>query len=64
MLLFVGLGNPGPQYAGNRHNIGFMVLQAIARRHDIKPWRRRFQGVSVEGVIGPEKILLLLPGFI
>jgi PTH1 family peptidyl-tRNA hydrolase len=62
MLLFVGLGNPGPQYAGNRHNIGFMVLQAIARRHDIKPWRRRFQGVAVEGVIGPEKILLLLPG--
>jgi PTH1 family peptidyl-tRNA hydrolase len=62
MLLFVGLGNPGPQYAGNRHNIGFMVLQAIALRHDIKPWRRRFQGVAVEGAIGPEKVLLLLPG--
>jgi PTH1 family peptidyl-tRNA hydrolase len=62
MLLFVGLGNPGPQYAGNRHNIGFMALQAIALRHDIKPWRRRFQGVAVEGAIGPEKVLLLLPG--
>jgi PTH1 family peptidyl-tRNA hydrolase len=62
MLLFVGLGNPGPQYAGNRHNIGFMALQAIARRHDIKPWRRRFQGVAVEGTIGTEKVLLLLPG--
>jgi peptidyl-tRNA hydrolase, PTH1 family len=62
MLLFVGLGNPGPQYAGNRHNIGFMTVQRIARRHDIKPWRRRFQGVAVEGVIGTEKILLLLPG--
>jgi PTH1 family peptidyl-tRNA hydrolase len=62
MLLFVGLGNPGPQYAGNRHNIGFMALQAIARRHDIKPWRRKFQGVAVEGVIGAERVLLLLPG--
>ena len=62
MLLFVGLGNPGPQYAGNRHNIGFMAVQAIARRHDIKPWRRKFQGVAVEGVIGAERVLLLLPG--
>jgi PTH1 family peptidyl-tRNA hydrolase len=62
MLLFVGLGNPGPQYAGNRHNIGFMAVQAIARRHDIKPWRRKFQGVAVEGVIGAERAQLLLPG--
>ena len=62
MLLFVGLGNPGPQYAGNRHNIGFMAVQAIARRHDIKPWRRKFQGVAVEGVISGERLLLLLPG--
>ena len=62
MLLFVGLGNPGPQYAGNRHNIGFMAVQAIARRHDIKPWRRKFQGVAVEGALAGEKLLLLLPG--
>ena len=62
MLLFVGLGNPGPQHAGNRHNIGFMAVQAIARRHDIAPWRRKFQGVAVEGAIGGEKLLLLLPG--
>jgi peptidyl-tRNA hydrolase, PTH1 family len=62
MLLFVGLGNPGPQYAENRHNIGFMAVQAIARRHDIKPWRRRFQGVAVEGVIAGERVVLLLPG--
>ena len=62
MLLFVGLGNPGPRYAGNRHNIGFMAVQAIARRHDIKPWRRKFQGVAVEGVISGERLLLLLPG--
>ena len=62
MLLFVGLGNPGPRYAGNRHNIGFMAVQTIARSHNISPWRRRFQGVSVEGVIGSQKTLLLLPG--
>ncbi len=62
MLLFVGLGNPGERYVGNRHNIGFMAVQAIARHHDIKPWRRRFQGVAVEGTLGGEKVLLLLPG--
>jgi PTH1 family peptidyl-tRNA hydrolase len=62
MLLFVGLGNPGERYAGNRHNIGFMAVQAIAKRHGIAPWRRKFQGVAVEGAIGAEKVLLLLPG--
>ncbi len=62
MLLFVGLGNPGERYVANRHNIGFMAVQAIARRHDIAPWRRKFQGVVVEGAIGAEKLLLLLPG--
>jgi PTH1 family peptidyl-tRNA hydrolase len=62
MLLFVGLGNPGPRHVGNRHNIGFMAVQAVARRHDIKPWRRRFRGVAVEGQIADERVLLLLPG--
>src|SRR5499427_619814 len=62
MLLFVGLGNPGSNHVGNRHNIGFMVVQAIAKRHNIAPWRRRFQGVAVEGPIGSERVLLLLPG--
>ena len=62
MFLFVGLGNPGTRHAGNRHNIGFMAVQAIARRHDIAPWRRRFQGVSVEGALDGERVLLLLPG--
>ena len=62
MLLFVGLGNPGPKHAGNRHNIGFMAVQAIARRHELSPWRRRFQGVAVEGNNAKERILLLLPG--
>ena len=62
MLLFVGLGNPGARYAGNRHNIGFMAVDAIAKRHGIGPWRRRFQGVSAEGPLGGERVLLLLPG--
>ena len=62
MLLFVGLGNPGPNHAGNRHNIGFMAVQAIAKRYDIAPWRRRFQGVAVEGPIGNDRVLMLLPG--
>jgi PTH1 family peptidyl-tRNA hydrolase len=62
MLLFVGLGNPGSQYVRNRHNIGFMAVEAIAKRHGIGPWRRRFQGVACEGPIGGERVLLLLPG--
>ena len=62
MLLFVGLGNPGAKYAANRHNIGFMAVDAIAKRHGFPPWRRRFQGVATEGTIGGERVLLLLPG--
>src|SRR5262249_46671907 len=62
MLLFVGLGNPGARYAGNRHNIGFMAVEAIAKHHGIGPWRRRFQGVAAEGPIGGERVQLLLPG--
>jgi peptidyl-tRNA hydrolase, PTH1 family len=62
MLLLVGLGNPGARYVGNRHNVGFMALQAVAARHGIGPWRRRFQGVACEGPIGGVRSLLLLPG--
>jgi PTH1 family peptidyl-tRNA hydrolase len=62
MRLLVGLGNPGSEHVGNRHNIGFMVVQEIARRHGFPPWRRRFQGVATEGTIGSERVLLLLPG--
>jgi PTH1 family peptidyl-tRNA hydrolase len=62
MQLLVGLGNPGARHAGNRHNIGFMTVEAIAKRHGIGPWRRRFQGVAAEGPIGGERALLLLPG--
>ncbi|MBS7540607.1 aminoacyl-tRNA hydrolase [Ancylobacter lacus] len=61
MFLFTGLGNPGPKYAGNRHNIGFMAVDAIVRRHRFSPWRRRFQGAACEGEIAGEKVLALLP---
>lgn len=61
MLLFVGLGNPGSRYQGNRHNIGFMALDAIARQHKAAPWRRKFQAEVTEATIGGEKIVLLKP---
>ena len=59
MRLFVGLGNPGAKYAGNRHNIGFMAVDAIARRHGFAPWRRRFQGETAEGTLDRERVVLL-----
>jgi PTH1 family peptidyl-tRNA hydrolase len=61
MLLFVGLGNPGSRYVGNRHNIGFMAVEDIARLNKAPPWRRRFQGAVTEANIGSEKVLFLLP---
>ena len=62
MLLLVGLGNPGARHVGNRHNIGFLAVQEIAKRHGIGPWRRRFAGVACEGPLGGVRTLLLLPG--
>jgi peptidyl-tRNA hydrolase, PTH1 family len=61
MRLFVGLGNPGSRYAKNRHNIGFMAVDEIARAHATSPWRRRFQGETAEALIGGERVLLLKP---
>ena len=61
MLLWVGLGNPEPGMARNRHNIGLMALDVIALRHGFSPWRRRFKGLIAEGTIGGEKILALKP---
>jgi peptidyl-tRNA hydrolase, PTH1 family len=61
MRLFVGLGNPGAKYANNRHNIGFAVVDEIARRHGFAPWRRRFQGETSEGTLERERVVLLKP---
>ena len=61
MLLFAGLGNPGPRHAANRHNIGFHVADAIHRRHRLGPWRRRFHGETAEGQLAGERVLLLKP---
>ena len=61
MQLFVGLGNPGPKYADNRHNIGFMAVDRIAEDHGFSPWRSKFQGQISEGRLGLEKVVLLKP---
>ena len=61
MLLIVGLGNPGAKYAGHRHNVGFMALDEIHRRHSFGPWRRRFQAVVADGTLAGEKCLLIKP---
>ena len=61
MLLVVGLGNPGKGYAKNRHNIGFMAVDALVRRHNFSPWRKKFQGEICEGVLNGEKVLALKP---
>ncbi|MDW4550835.1 aminoacyl-tRNA hydrolase [Defluviimonas sp. D31] len=61
MRLFVGLGNPGQKYAGNRHNIGFMAVDRIAEDHGFGPWRSKFQGQVSEGRLGTERVALLKP---
>lgn len=61
MRLIVGLGNPGAKYARQRHNVGFMAVDAIHRRHGFGPWRRRFQADVSEGTLSGEKCLLIKP---
>ncbi len=61
MLLWVGLGNPEPSQARHRHNIGFMALDEIARRHRFSPWRKRFKGEVAEGIVAGQKVLALKP---
>ena len=61
MKLLVGLGNPGQEYAFNRHNVGFMAVDAIAAAHDFPAWRKRFSGLAAEGRLGREPVLLFKP---
>ncbi len=61
MLLLVGLGNPGRQYAKNRHNIGFMAVEAVARSMNMPALRPKFQSLCTEGVIGAERVILMQP---
>ena len=61
MRLFVGLGNPGARYAGNRHNIGFMAVSRLAEVHRASPWRSKFQGEIAEVRFGSDKLILLRP---
>ena len=61
MKLFVGLGNPGSEYARQRHNVGFMAVERIAERHGLGPWKKRFHGLVCEGPIGGHSVMLLKP---
>src|ERR1700760_3489874 len=66
MLILAGLGNPRPKYAHNRHNIGFMAVDAPARRWSFPAFRSKFPGQgaggrAAEGVIDGERALLLKP---
>lgn len=61
MQLFVGLGNPDAKYAKNRHNVGFMAIDALAEAYNFAPFKEKYHGLLAEGRIGSEKVLLLKP---
>lgn len=61
MLLFAGLGNPGPDYAGNRHNAGFMAADAISERHRFSGWKTKWSAQVSEGRIDGEKVIIVKP---
>ena len=61
MQIWAGLGNPGAKYALQRHNVGFMAVDAIAEVYDFAPWQKKFRGLVAEGRVGGERVLLLKP---
>ncbi len=61
MLIIAGLGNPGVKYAGHRHNIGFMAVDEIVRRHGFSAWRKKFQADVSEGLLDGETVLVMKP---
>ena len=61
MQIWAGLGNPGASYALHRHNVGFMVVDAIAAIHEFGPWQKKFRGLISEGRLGSQRVLLLKP---
>ncbi|HEX5257520.1 MAG TPA: aminoacyl-tRNA hydrolase, partial [Sphingomicrobium sp.] len=61
MQLWVGLGNPGAQYALHRHNVGFMAVDVIAETHDFGPWQKKFRSVVAEGRLGDHRVMLMKP---
>ena len=61
MQLWVGLGNPGADYAMHRHNVGYMAADVIASEYSFGPWKSKFQGLIADGRIGTAKVLLLKP---
>src|SRR6201996_5278625 len=61
MFLIAGLGNPGSKYQNNRHNIGFMAVDAIYRKHSFSPWTRKFKAEIAEGELGGQKVMLIKP---
>jgi peptidyl-tRNA hydrolase, PTH1 family len=61
MQIWAGLGNPGTKYALQRHNVGFMAMDAIAELRDFAPWSTKFRSLVSEGRIGTDKILLVKP---